>query len=56
MRCHLCYGPFGLVRHRIVTLGGSLHFCSKKCVEEYRERLQQEVRKRKFQDWLHEKR
>ena len=56
MKCHLCYRPFGLVRHRIVTFGGFLHFCSKKCLEEHRERLQQEVRRRKFQEWLHEKR
>jgi hypothetical protein len=54
MRCHLCHGRFGLVRHRLVTFGGPVQFCSKKCLEAYRERLHEEVKKRKFQAWLDE--
>ena len=49
----LCGTPkFGLVRQRMVTFNGSLHFCSKKCFDDYRKRVQQEVRKRKFLDNL----
>jgi len=33
----------------MVTFNGSLHFCSNKCLDDYRKRLQQKVRKRKFQ-------
>jgi hypothetical protein len=52
MRCQHCHGPFGLIRRRMLTFSGYLVFCSTSCIDEYRKRLQQEVRKRKFHDWL----
>jgi hypothetical protein len=52
MRCHWCHGPFGLLRQRLLTFSGYLSFCSRRCKQDYRKHLQQEVRKRKFQKWL----
>jgi hypothetical protein len=52
-RCHQCSGPFGMVRHQLVTFSGWIFFCSKKCKDEYRKHCQLEVRKRKFRELLH---
>jgi hypothetical protein len=52
-RCHQCSGPFGMVRQQILTFGGWLFFCSKKCKEDYYNRRQQELRKLKRHDSHH---
>jgi hypothetical protein len=49
-RCDQCWGPFGMVRHQIITFSGRIVFCSKKCKDEYRKHRQQQVRKRKLDD------
>jgi hypothetical protein len=48
MRCHHCSGPFGSVRHQLITFSGWIVFCSSRCKNDYRKRLQREIRKRKF--------
>jgi hypothetical protein len=52
MKCCACHGSLGLIRHRMLALTGYLVFCSKRYVDEYRKRIQEEVRKRKYQTWL----
>jgi hypothetical protein len=52
-RCHQCSGPFGMVRHHLVTFSGWISFCSKKCKEEHHRHRQQEVRRRKLRELLH---
>jgi len=47
-RCHQCSGPFGMVRHQLVTFSGWIVFCSKKCKDEYLNQRRQNVRKGKF--------
>jgi hypothetical protein len=37
LRCHHCRGKFGLVRRTLLTFSGYRHFCSKKCLNAYRE-------------------
>jgi hypothetical protein len=52
-RCHECSGPFGMVRHHLVTFNSWIFFCSKRCKDEHRRHRQQEVRRRKFRELLH---
>ena len=51
-RCHQCSGPFGMVRHHLVTFNGWIFYCSKNCKDEHRRHRQQEVRRRKFRELL----
>lgn len=48
MKCHFCNGPLGLIRHKHLTMTGYLHFCSKRCVEDYRQNVRLEVGRRKL--------
>jgi hypothetical protein len=50
MKCHQCLGPFGMVRHQLITFSGWNFFCSRKCKDKYRKYLQQ-ARKRKVLDF-----
>jgi hypothetical protein len=52
-RCHQCSGPFGMVRHHLVTFDGWIFYCSKKCKDDHRRHRQQEVMRRKFRELLH---
>jgi len=48
---------FGMApREEMLTFNGFIHFCTKKCSNEYRRRAQQDRRKLDFARWLDEKR
>jgi hypothetical protein len=51
-RCTTCGGKFGLVHQMILTFGGHLYFCSKRCEKSYRKEQQQRIRAVQYQDWL----
>ena len=54
VQCAQCgTAKLGLIRHTLLTFGGYLNLCSHKCRNDYCNHLRQEVRKRKFFDWLH---
>jgi hypothetical protein len=36
----------------ILTFGGHLYFCSKRCEKSYRKEQQQRIRAVQYQDWL----
>jgi hypothetical protein len=47
-RCDCCGGRFGLVRHRHYTF----RFCSRSCLEEWKQRQYEKVRRQRFLEWL----
>ena len=52
MRCHQCGDNFGLIRHKLLTFSGYVHFCSKKCLNAYKSETRKKVAKQRFLAWL----
>jgi hypothetical protein len=48
MRCHECTGKFGMIRHHLLTLSGSVYFCRQRCLRDYQARVLEAIRKKKL--------